>query len=393
MTSTASAPRLDGVRILELTQRYPPALGGVERHVERLAHELALAGARVEVVTTDLRRDRPFTREIFDPSLGPVQVRRHRAVRWLRDRRGLTIAAPGMLADALRARVDIVHAHAFGYFPTWVGRITRSLRNIPLVVTPHSDRGEGTDRSHLYGAAVARATLRKAERTIALTRLEAAWLESLGVKAERIRVIPNGIDLTEFAALPPRRSHSGGPRVLYVGRLQPEQKGLETLVEAFAQLPRALDAQLRFVGEDWGGLARIVQVAHDRDVTDRVSTTGPVSRPELLAEYSSSDLFVLPSRFEPFGIVLLEAMAAGLPVVATRVGGIPEVVDESRTALLVSPGDALSLADAIRRVLTDPALAARLGATGRQHVERFSWPRLVPEYLQTFSEMIAGGRA
>jgi glycosyltransferase involved in cell wall biosynthesis len=393
MNTGTPARGLEGVRILEITQRYPPALGGVERHVERLAFELAQAGAYVDIVTTDLSRDRPFTRGRFAPVQGLATVRRHRAVQWFRGPHGLGIAAPGMLLDALRARADIVHAHAFGYFPTWAGRLTRDLRGIPLVITPHSDRGAGTSLSYLYARTVARATLRRADRVVAVTRLEAHWLGSLGVDSSRIQVIPNGIDLTEFEARPPRRESDGGPRILYVGRIYPEQKGLESLVEAFALLPRPLDARLRLVGEDWGGLARLERIARDLGVAGRMNATGPIPRRELLSEYASSDLFVLPSLFEPFGIVLLEAMAAGLPVVATRVGGIPEVVEENRTAILVSPGNPAELARAINRCLSDRMLSARLGSEGRRRVEQFAWPRLVPAYVQLVSNVISAERA
>ena len=392
MTRGARTGASPGPRILELTQRYPPALGGVERHVEQLVRELAREGWPVEVVTTDLRRDRPFARGLAGPDAGPAPVRRHRAVRWASAPHGLGIGAPGMLADALRTRADIVHAHAFGYFPTWAGRIVRDVRGVPLVITPHSDAGSGSAASHLYASAVARSTLRRADRVVALTRLEAAGLAGLGVDERRIRVIPNGIDLEEFASLTPRRPATRPPTVLYVGRLYPEQKGLETLVAAFASIARGHPAQLRLVGEDWGGLARVRESAREGGITDRVVATGPLERKELLEEYARAEVLVLPSRFEPFGIVLLEAMAAGLPVVASRVGGIPEVVDAGTTGILVPPGQPAPLAEAIASLLDDPARAAQLGAAGRRRAEQYSWSRIAPEYLRLFRELGPGGR-
>jgi glycogen synthase len=387
--SVISSPRiLEGVTILELTQRYPPAIGGVERHVEQLARGLASAGARVEVATTDLLRDRPFARAGPYPADEPTGVRRHRVLRAMPAPRGLGIAAPGMFADVLRARVDVLHAHAFGYFPTWAGRAAHALRRIPLVVTPHSDPGADTSRSRLYARAVARGSLRGADRIVALTGREADWLATLGVPQEAIRIIPNGIDLEEFANLPPRPSEPRPPVVLFVGRLDRRQKGLDTLIEAFGRVPPRLNASLRLVGEDWGGLPPLLLRAKRLGLEDRVKATGPLPRGEVLGELASADVLVVPSRFEPFGIVLLEAMAARLPIVATRVGGIPEVVTDRESALLVAANDPAELASALEAVLTDPPLAARLAAEGRRRVERFSWPRLLPDYVALFHELL-----
>ena len=222
---------------------------------------------------------------------------------------------------------------------------------------------------------------------MALTRLEANRLVLLGVDADRIRVIPNGVDLEEFAHPPPPDRDRKAPVVLYVGRIYPEQKGLETLVKAFAFLARSTPAQLRLVGEDWGGLDRLRRLAQDRGISNRVHATGLIPRSAVLAEFAAADVFVLPSNFDAFPFVLLEAMAASLPVVATRVGGVPEIVVEGRTARLVPPGDPAPLADELLGFLTDPALAAQYGAEGRRHVEAYSWSRVVPQYLELYSEL------
>lgn len=391
MSDLSGPSPLRGLRILELTERYPPALGGVERHVERLVRELTGAGATVEVVTSDLVREKPFTRRAFPPSSGPVPVRRHRSTLAVHAPHGVGIVVPGMVADALRSRVDVVHAHAFGHFPLWAGRLAQGLRGLPLVVTPHSDPGRGTPASRLWSRSVAWATVRGADRTIALSRLEAAWLVHLGVRPERISVIPAGIDVGEFETLPPRTPRSDGPVVLFVGRLDPAQKGLEPLVRAMALLPANLNACLRLVGEDWGGLVRTLSLARTLGIGHRVTALGALSRGELLREYASADLFVLPSLFDSFPVVVIEAMAARLPVVATRVGGVPEMVDEGRSGLLVPPGDSAALSEAIRDALSDSALRTRWGEEGRRRASRFDWSTLRPGFVQLFSEVGGSG--
>jgi glycosyltransferase involved in cell wall biosynthesis len=391
MMAPTAAPTLRGARILQLTQRYPPAIGGVEHHVARIAHELALAGAHVEVVTTDLVRDHPFERGSLSARDGVVPVRRHRAARWLGLPHGLGIAAPGMLADALRARTDIFHAHAFGYFPTWAGRFASGLRRVPLIITPHSHEGEGGDLSTLYGTAVTHATLRGANRVVALTHLEAERLERWGADPARIRIIPNGIDLNEFPLAERPPTATSAPVILFAGRIYPEQKGLDTLVDAMSEVVRTSPARLRLAGEDWGGLARIREWAAERGIADRITATGRLSRSDLLAEYAAADVFVLPSHFDAFPFVLLEAMAAGLPIVASRVGGVAEVVIDGETGLLVPPRRPRELAEALSRLVSDPARARRLGSAGRERVRRYSWERIVPLYLSLYAEALDGG--
>ena len=378
---------LAGLRVLELTQRFAPALGGVERYVERLAKELTSAGARVEVSTSDLARDQPMTRGQFSPGSGPVAVRRHRAYLAAPMPHGSGVVVPGMVLDALRSPVDVVHAHAFGHFPLWVGALSRALRGTPLVVTTHSDPGSGTPLARLWSRYVVRTSVRSADRIVALSRLERDWLAGLGAPRERIHVIPPGIDVGEFAALPARLKPAEEPVILFVGRLSAQQKGLGTLVRAFAKVPRGFRSRLRLVGADWGGLDSTLALARSLGVSERVEALGAVSRERLVEEYASAELLVLPSRFDSFPVVVLEAMAAGLPVVATRVGGVPEAVEEGKSGLLVPPEDPAALAEGIRTVLADPELRVRFGAAGRERAARFDWSVVAAEYVQLFREV------
>ncbi|EQD30689.1 glucosyltransferase, partial [mine drainage metagenome] len=127
MTERPSRSTSSGLRVIEITQRFPPAIGGVERHVSDLATYLNRAGVAVEVITSDLYRDRPFTRLAAQSNGMAYPVRRHRAFRAFSAPHGLAIGAPGMAFDAVRSRGAILHAHAFGRFPTWAGRISQRL--------------------------------------------------------------------------------------------------------------------------------------------------------------------------------------------------------------------------------------------------------------------------
>ncbi|MCI4355599.1 MAG: glycosyltransferase family 4 protein [Thermoplasmata archaeon] len=378
------------MRVLEVTHRYPPALGGVERQVQGLARGLVVRGHSVEVVTTDLSRDRPFARLPPGPFEDAVPVRRHRVVRTLPAPHGLGLIAPGMARDVYRSSADVVHAHAFGMAPTWMSALVRRVKRTPLVIETHFDAGRGTSGWRTYARAVARLTLAPADRIVAHTKIESELLVSIGVDADRITQIPAGIDVAEFAGLPARTPTQGRLTALFVGRLDPERKGLDSMVRALAKVPEGHRPRLRLVGEDWGGKDPAIRLAGELGVGEWVTATGPLPRDQVVREYGRADLFVLPSLFECTPAVLMEAMAAGLPIVTTRVGGVAEVVLEGQTALLCPPNDPESLAAAVSRLVEDASLRDRFGRAGVDRAQLFGWDQVVPKWIRLFDGL---GRA
>lgn len=189
------------------------------------------------------------------------------------------------------------------------------------------------------------------------------------------RVIFNGIDTTLFRPVTPDPTlhHYGAHLLLYVGRLQP-WKGVDT---AIAALPHIPGATLLIVG-DGEERSRLEQLTHTAGLSQRVQFLGALPRTELPRIYSSVDLLLATSfASETFGISLVEAQACGLPVVATRFGGFPEVVDEGRTGLLVPPRDPQALADAVRSLLENPTQRAAMAAAAPRWAAQFSWPAVV----------------
>src|SRR5436309_1145750 len=376
------------LHVLELSQRFRPAIGGVEEHVWHLAHGLAACGDDVEVVTTDLRKESVLERLTDVDASHDVEVRRVRARKALPLPHGLGNVAPGMLTHVLFGRWDVIHGHAYGYFPTFAASTGGLMNRSAVVLTPHSDPGVDSASKRLFDKVVPQATLRLADRVIALTASEGRYLERLRVDPGRIRVIPNGVDMAEFAHIPPRRPKADPITILFVGRLYPRQKGLEYLIAAFAVAQSRRKARLRLVGDDWGGRTALQTLASSLGVGRAVEFVGELPRTRVIREYESADLFVLPSLFEPFGIVLLEAMAAGLPIIASRVGGIPDVIEDGRTGILVEPRNVQALADAIDSLVADPSLRMKMGAEGRAQAAKYSWDRLVPRIRSVYEEAV-----
>ncbi len=203
-------------------------------------------------------------------------------------------------------------------------------------------------------------------------------------------IIYNGLDAKDFATMPKRRSTV--PTVLFVGGLEP-RKGLEHLFLAMERVSKdqptarlVAVAKAGFRGVD---NASWFETLADRiGIRDRIIMLESVEQQDLMQLYADSDLLVLPSRNEGWGLSLMEAMACGKPVVASRVGGIPELVRDGIEGILVEQGDVISLAEAISRILEDSNLADKLGQAGRDRIKQFTWDSAADTVLAEYRRAI-----
>jgi glycosyltransferase involved in cell wall biosynthesis len=229
-----------------------------------------------------------------------------------------------------------------------------------------------------------RLNVHRAERVIVPSRYSAGVAaEVYAVPPARIAVVPEPIDLAEWRrrfAGAPRRA-GGAPTVLAVARMY-ARKRLADLVTASARLAgRIPGVRVRIVG-DGPESARLRALAVGLGLGGTVTFLGEITRSALAVEYVSADCFCLPTVQEGFGLAFTEAMAAGLPIVACRAAAVPELVEDGRTGLLVSPRNPEELAGAMERVLTSDRLRAELGAEGRRRVESFDLERVAARLLE-----------
>jgi len=273
---------------------------------------------------------------------------------------------------------QIVHTHG-----SLAGRTAAGVAGVKVVFTKHglASAEEQAVQVRRPRAAVRKAAVRVfADRIVAVSEAVKRSLVSAGADAQRVWVIPGGVDLAAYAAVPPLVPGVVGA----LGRLSFE-KGFDLLLDA---LPSVGGAGFRvLLGGDGPQREALTRQVVDLGLSETVSLVGFVeSVPAFLGQIG---LFVLPSRSEGLGLVLVEAMAAGRPVVATRVGGIPEVVVEGETGLLVEAGNASALAAAVGRVLGDSALALRLGEAGRRRVAAmFSAQRMADQTTALYEELV-----
>lgn len=371
------------------------APGGAESHIKAITTRLVDRGHDVAVHASDLYSEIPWER-MEDPStqVDGVRVERHRVVKDLMP--GLRYPVmPSMIEGLLDEDADVYHAHSHRYFQVRAAQLVSRATGTPLVVTPHFHPAQEDlpwwkrGLARLADLKSGRAVYADADRVVCVTESEVGRMSEL-VDPARCEVLPNAIDADDWADLPPAADDGwDDPVWLYAGRLA-ENKGLHHLLPAFARDVEARDAgTLVLMGQDWGQGEALADQAEELGIADRVEVLGFVDWDRYRAVHRRADVFVLPSEWEAFGIVLLEAWAAGTPVVATRVGGIPSVVDHGEDGLVVPYGDPAALAEAAAELLDDPERAEAMGRRGRDKTfERYTWSRVVDDLEALYREVV-----
>jgi glycosyltransferase involved in cell wall biosynthesis len=250
----------------------------------------------------------------------------------------------------------------------------------------------------IYDKIMAPNVLNSVDRIIGVSHHEMELLRQIiKFDTSKIRYIPNGIDFSHFERIPSPdkflKRHKPNPKgktVLYVGRLA-SNKGLEVLVRAGpAVLKEYPDTTFMLVGEDEGMKDTLTKQAEKAGILKNIIFTGHIKDyDEFLGAYSACDIFVLPSEYEAFGIVLLEAQACKKPVIGTRVGGVPEAIGDEGAGIVVEYDDHKMLANSILKLLADEELCKNMGEIGRKRVKQsFTWEKVVTQIEAVYHELI-----
>jgi glycosyltransferase involved in cell wall biosynthesis len=365
------------MRILQVVVRFHPYVGGVENTVYHLARRFVARGHEVRVVCA------------AEPD-GPAEVEGISVVRlpW-RFKIGNTNLCFGLKDALLKERPDVIHTHLpTAGFADMAASASRKL-GVPLVLTYNNDLvGEGTKGAlaRIYNRFLLPRLLAACDRIVFTNPLYPAQSPFLDPADPKLVYIPWGVEVEAF-----RPPETEPPEPLVVGFLSlldvhHRYKGLEVLLKALAELE--LPIRLR-VGGAGAELEWYRQQAAELGVADRVQFLGFV--PDLNAFYGSCHLFALPStdgRREGFGLVLLEAMACGRPVVTTPIVGVAGEVEPRGVGVLVPPGDPAALAAALRSLWEKRAELPAMGRRARELVEeRYDWERITDEYERLFQEL------
>lgn len=374
---------MNSIRVAMITQRYYPHVGGAERQLAALIPRLQHQGVEVHILTRRYQKNlAPFER------VQGVPVHRL-SMPGPKAAASLTFTAAA-LAHLHRLKPHLIHAHEL-LSPTTTAILAKRLLGTPVVAKVLRG-GELGDihklQQRLFGRQRLAVFRRHVDTFISISREIDRELAGLDIPASQRRFIPNGVDVERFKPLLPahrqalrsRLGLAGAPVVLFTGRLEPE-KQVQHLVSIWPQVQAAHPgATLLLVGT--GSQEGLLK----QQAGSGVLFTGPVD--DVAPYLQAADLFVLPSATEGLSNALLEALAAGLPAIATSVGGAPDVIDHDRSGWLVPAGHKPALLEAIVTLLADNACRESMGQQGRERVMRdYSLPAVARSLLGLYQQL------
>jgi D-inositol-3-phosphate glycosyltransferase len=383
--------------------------GGMNVYLRDLGAAMAASG--IEVVAFTRRSDTP-TPEVVEvvPGYRVVHIDAGPAATMpIRDLYGLVGEfAEGTLAwiDHSGEKFDVIHSHY--WLSGWAGVLLKEKLNLPLANSFHTlgrvkdlTRRADQQTSEIIRTMTEEEVIARSDCVVAATPFEFEDLiEHYGADPERLCTSPPGIrhDVFHPGDKEAARMWTGlgqGPTVLYAGRIQP-LKGVDVAIEAIAMM-RTDHAHFVVIGGPSGNdgpaeMTRLINLARELGVADRVSFIPPLRREQLVAFYQAADVVIMPSRSESFGLVAAEAQSCGTPVVAANVGGLSYIIEDGKSGLLVDGHDPAHYAAALDRVLCNPDLAARLSAGATEHSQRFSWETTVSRLVELYEGIAANPR-
>lgn len=372
------------MKILMVTEWHPSTIGGIQRHVRELSAHLMKKGFEVAILTKANSKKINATENKY--AFPIIEVEPITPIQ--------SIITPPSLSKLKKAiedySPDIIHAHhAFTPMPLLALYMAEKMK-MPKILTNHSIAGNSKDSlltlMSCKGLIFLRYFISKADKIISVSKSAAKFMENLlGNKVENI-IIPNGVDVNRFK---PSRREEDKATILFVGRLV-HRKGVQVLIKAFSKVVKKIpEAKLIIVGEGYMKPLLQIQVKKLR-LNGKVKLLGKVADSELPKIYQEATLVVIPSLYrESFGMVALEAMASGKPVIATKVGGLPEIIRDGRNGFLIPPGDHKELAEKIILLLSNKEMSLKMGITGRKiAVEKYSWNKITSKIINVYLETL-----
>lgn len=388
------------MKIIHVCERFPPSIGGVENYVYNLSQELSSSGHDITVLSSDIisKSGNSIVRggKSYERLNNNLDVYRFRTYP-----PGIYYASayaifPSLIQKILYIKPDIINVHSL-LFPSDIAALTARILQIPYVVTIHGFGSSNSGNiyrflSHSYLCTLGRKSLNSANRIITLSPNGVRYLQKLGIESRKIQIIPNGIDIERFQlnADSLKFKKNSDNVILFVGSLT-LQKGVHHLIRSMPMILREIpNARLIIVGPDYGYRKHLEDLAKDIGLISRVLFTGPLYGDELCAFYHLCDVFCLPSSREGLPTVILEAMACGKPIIASNVGGIPDIVENNISGILVDYGNEKKLARSIIKLLSNKSLLNNMGCRGIEIVKNYSWTQIGKEIESVYQGVLKG---
>lgn len=384
------------MKVLQIVPEFPPPLlAGGGYHVYHLTKELSKRGIDVTVFTLKTKKPPMFGKVDTEIHFNSVKVVRVPAFHLSAISPIAYPIATKLLPLLLAENPDIIHAHGYPFVTSDAALITAKIKRIPMVLTLHGfPDGFNALMHRAYFRLIGRQTLTKARRIIAVSPLVAREFRQIGIPEERMVIIPNGVEIAAYQNLPQkdilrRRLRIKDERkiMLAIGRLG-KLKGFQCIIEALPKILETTPVDLIIAGPEFGYGPQLRRLAREKGVDDYVIFYGIMNEKEKLEAMAAADVVVVSSIYEGFGIVLLEALAAGKPVVATETGIAPEIIKNGENGFLFSPCDHQGLADKVTRLLADKELSAAISLRSKTVAETFDWKRITELVLDTYNQCL-----
>jgi glycosyltransferase involved in cell wall biosynthesis len=383
------------MHIVQVTPRFPPAIGGVEEHVYRISLELSKRGHKVSVVTSD----------DIDGKSNSVQTENVKGIGVYRFPLFMSKLTrelwfiPGILQILGQIKGDVVHVHGYRCLSSCTAASLSRLNHVPVILTPHGIYPSRSVSNVLLKAVfdhtAGRLLLNFSDRIIALSEHNVRLIMQLGASADKITVVPNGVNTEEYAH---ERSQkilnelgSGGPILLYVGRID-WNKQVDKVIESMPLILKEFpSAKFVVVGPDYANLSStLLGLASRLGVKHSLVMAGKVSASKLKEFYSSADIFVLPSSYEGFGLSMLEAMASRIPVVVSSFGGPGDILKHRVHAWLLQSVTPDEIVRSVHEILTDRHLRETLVDNAFELIKRkYTWEKVVDKLELIYSQAIS----
>ncbi|MEM2218470.1 MAG: glycosyltransferase family 4 protein [Thermoproteota archaeon] len=392
------------MKILQVCPIFPPRPkefgSGVTQVVYNISKELAKRDHEVEVYTSDALNVNTKIEDKSDSMLiDGIKVYHFPYIMHYYT----FFLTPSMIPAVRRTlkEFDVIHIHDFRTFQSLIVYYYARKHGVPYVLQAHGSTprtGSWKTLKIIYDTFFGYKLLKNTSKVVALNQFEAEQYKRMGVPEEKIAVIPNGIDLSEYSNLPPKglfknKYNIPGEKkiILYLGRIH-RIKGIDFLIKAYAYLTKEIgckDAILVIVGPDDGYLNEAKTLAKTLNVEGSVTFTGPLYGRDKLEAYVDAEFYVSSSRYEAFPMTILEAYACAKPVIASNLGGLKDLVLNGETGLLFETGNFRQLAENMLYLLNNEEKTLEMGLNGRAFVEKnFSIEKVVDRLERLYNEVV-----
>jgi glycosyltransferase involved in cell wall biosynthesis len=372
------------MKILQITSTFFPVIGGQEKVVYEISKRIVKKGHEVTILTTDLfcKEKNIIKEEIID------------GIKIIRFKNDLYLGGYGYSKDAINwlkenwKKFDVVHSQGYNRFLSEFA-IKILSKKVPIIFSPH---GFIHTKKNYFFKVIHDLTIgkyiKKANYCTALTKLDYEYYKKLGVNIKKIVEIPNGVDVEKFSKISKEyvekfkeKYKIKSPSLLYVGRIH-KSKGLQYVVDAI----KNLDVQLVIVGNDAGYKEKLKKQIKKIGLENRIIFTESLNDKELNSAYYASDIFILFSGWEGFGIVIIEAMATGKPVIVSDRGALPYLVKNKKNGLVVPFKNIKKLEESIKFLIENKKELRRIEDEGKKFAKKYDWKNIVNKYEKLYKD-------